>query len=181
MFLVLPVLFLQVIIFLPLILTGDIKLAFNSFSESMGRYPFVSMGAYNIWSLVFNLPEIMNDNIGVFNFSFNAIGLLTFFGLSVLILLPFGLKSFGIFNKKNQLEFSFENVLLATILIILAFFYFNAQMHARYSHSVVLFAGTLAILRKDYLRFLLVSMAVFLNMEGASKILKGDIIEFETV
>jgi hypothetical protein len=24
-------------------------------------------------------------------------------------------------------------------------------------------------------------MAVFLNMEGASKILKGDIIEFETV
>jgi hypothetical protein len=54
-------------------------------------------------------------------------------------------------------------------------------MYARYSHSVVLFAGTLAILRKDYLRFLLVSMAVFLNMEGASKILKGDIIEFETV
>jgi hypothetical protein len=99
-FLVLPVLFLQVIIFLPLLITGDIKLAFNSFSESMGRYPFVSMGAYNIWSLVFTHPEIMNYNIGVFNFSFNAIGLLTFFGLSVLILLPFGLKYFGIFNKK---------------------------------------------------------------------------------
>lgn len=179
--LLLPSLFLQVIIFVPFILTGDIKLAFNSFSESMGRYPFVSMGAYNVWSLIFTYPETMNDNSGIFNFSFNTIGLLTFFGLSGLVLLPFGLKSLGIFNKKIQLEFSFENVLLATTLIILVFFYFNTQMHARYSHPVVLFAGTLAILRKDYLRFLLVSMAVFLNMEGASKILKGNIAEFETI
>lgn len=179
--LLLPSLFLQVIIFVPFILTGDIKLAFNSFSESMGRYPFVSMGAYNVWSLIFTHPETMNDNSGIFNFSFNTIGLLSFFGLSGLVLLPFGLKSLGIFNKKIQLEFSFENVLLATTLIILVFFYFNTQMHARYSHPVVLFAGTLAILRKDYLRFLLVSMAVFLNMEGASKILKGNIAEFETI
>ena len=179
-FTIMPAILLQLLIFLPFILIGDMKLAFNSFSESMGRYPFVSMGAYNVWSLIFTHPETMNDNSGIFNFSFNTIGLLSFFGLSGLVLLPFGLKSLGIFYKKIQLEFSFENVLLATTLIILVFFYFNTQMHARYSHPVVLFAGTLAILRKDYLRYLLVSMAVFLNMEGASKILKGNIAEFES-
>jgi Gpi18-like mannosyltransferase len=179
--LLLPVLALQLIIFLPFILVGDIKLAFNSFSESMGRYPFVNMGAYNVWSLVFEHPETMNDNNGVLNFSYNTIGLFTFFGLSGVILLPFGLKTLGLFDNKLKIDFSLENVLLVTTLIILIFFYFNTQMHARYSHPVVLFAGTLAILRKDYLRFLLVSIAVFLNMEGASKILKGNISEFQSI
>jgi Gpi18-like mannosyltransferase len=179
--LLLPVLALQLIIFLPFILVGDIKLAFNSFSESMGRYPFVNMGAYNVWSLVFEHPETMNDNNGGLNLSYNTIGLFTFFGLSGVILLPFGLKTLGLFDNKLKIDFSLENVLLVTTLIILIFFYFNTQMHARYSHPVVLFAGTLAILRKDYLRFLLVSIAVFLNMEGASKILKGNISEFQSI
>ncbi|HLO46319.1 MAG TPA: hypothetical protein VK175_18400 [Leadbetterella sp.] len=179
--LLLPVLALQLIIFLPFILVGDIKLAFNSFSESMGRYPFVNMGAYNVWSLVFEHPETMNDNNGVLNFSYNTIGLFTFFSLSGVILLPFGLKTLGLFDNKLKIDFNLENVLLVTTLIILIFFYFNTQMHARYSHPVVLFAGTLAILRKDYLRFLLVSIAVFLNMEGASKILKGNISEFQSI
>jgi Gpi18-like mannosyltransferase len=175
----LPSIVLQVVIFLPFILTGDIQLAFDSFSESMGRYPFINMGAYNIWSLIFEHPETMNDNNGILNFSFNTIGLLTFFGFSGIILLPFALKSSDLFDTKLKIEFTFENVFLATTLIVLVFFYFNTQMHARYSHPVILFAGTLAILRKDYVRFLLVSVAVFLNMEGASKILKGDIAEFK--
>jgi hypothetical protein len=138
------------------------------------------MGAYNIWSLIFERPDLMNDNMGVFNFSYNSFGLITFFGLSGLALLPLALKSLNIFNKNLKLDFSFENVLLVCVLVILFFTYFNTQMHARYSHPLVLFAGTLALLRKDYVRFLLVSLAVFLNMEGASKILKGNITEFQT-
>jgi hypothetical protein len=164
----------------PFIYVGDLKLALNSFSESMGRYPMVSMGAYNIWSLIFDSPQIMNDNMGIFHFSYNSFGLIAFFGLSGLVLLPFAFKSLGFFDKTLKLEFNFENMLLVCVLIILFFTYFNTQMHARYSHPIILFAGTLAILRKDYMRFLLVSLAVFLNMEGASKILKGNIADFKT-
>jgi Gpi18-like mannosyltransferase len=177
----LPAILLQILLMLPFVYVGDFKLALNSSSESMGRYPLVSMGAYNIWSLIFDSPQLMNDNLGIFNFSYNSFGLMAFFGLSAVVLLPFALKSLGLFDKTLKLDFNFENILLACVLIILSFSYFNTQMHARYSHPLILFAGTLAILRKDYVRFLLVSLAVFLNMEGASKILKGNIAEFETV
>ena len=179
-FTVLPPIILQFLIMFPFIYVGDLKLALNSFSESMGRYPMVSMGAYNIWSLIFDSPQIMNDNMGIFHFSYNSFGLIAFFGLSGLVLLPFAFKSLGFFDKTLKLEFNFENMLLVCVLIILFFTYFNTQMHARYSHPIILFAGTLAILRKDYMRFLLVSLAVFLNMEGASKILKGNIADFKT-
>lgn len=177
----LPAILLQVFLVFPFVYVGDFKLALNSFSESMGRYPMVSMGAYNVWSLIFDHPRLIHDNMGIFSLSYNSLGLIVFFGLSGLILLPFALKSIGIFDKTLKLEFSFENILLVCVLIILFFTYFNTQMHARYSHPVILFAGTLGILRKDYIRFLLVSLAVFLNMEGASKILKGNIVEFETL
>lgn len=178
---IMPAILLQTMIFMPFILTGDIKLAINSFTESVGRYPFVSMGAYNVWSLIFEKPQLVNDNLGIFNFSYNSYGLLAFFGLSAIVLLPFALKSLNIFSKYNKLNLNLENTLLVCVLIILYFFYFNTQMHSRYSHPIVLFAGTLSILRKDYVRFLLVSLAVFLNMEGGSKILKGNIMDFETI
>ena len=104
---------------------------------------------------------------------------MAFFGLSGLVLLPFGLKSLNLFRKNIDVAFNFENSLLVCVLIILFFFYFNTQMHSRYSHPIVLFAGALAMLRKDIVRFFLVSLGIFLNMEGASKILKGNIAEFE--
>lgn len=176
----LPPIILQTLIFLPFILSGDIKLAIHSFTDSIGRYPYVNMGAYNVWWLIFKNPQLINDSIGIFNFSYNSYGLMTFFGLSGLVLLPFGLKSLNLFRKYIDIEFNFENSLLACVLIILFFFYFNTQMHSRYSHPIVLFAGALAMLRKDIVRFLLVSLGIFLNMEGASKILKGNIAEFET-
>lgn len=178
---IMPAILLQTLIFMPFILSGDIKLAINSFTESVGRYPHVSMGAYNVWSLIFEEPNLANDNWTIFNISYNTYGLMAFFTLSGLILLPFALKSLNIFSKYIKLSLNLENTLLVCVLIILYFFYFNTQMHARYSHPVVLFAGTLAILRKDYVRYLLVSLAVFLNMEGGSKILKGNIMEFEAI
>jgi Gpi18-like mannosyltransferase len=177
----LPSVILQILILLPFILSGDHKLAINSFTDSVGRYPYVNMGAYNVWWLIFKNPQLVNDNLGIFNFSYNSYGLMAFFGLSGLILLPFALKSLGLFRKYLDVDFNFENVLLACVLIILFFFYFNTQMHSRYSHPIVLFSGALAILRKDIVRFFLVSLAIFLNMEGASKILKGNIAEFETI
>jgi Gpi18-like mannosyltransferase len=177
---ILPAVILQTLILLPFILSGDIKLAIHSFTDSVGRYPYVNMGAYNIWWLIFRNPQLINDSIGIFNFSYNSYGLMAFFGLSGLVLLPFGLKSLNLFRKYIDVAFNFENSLLVCVLIILFFFYFNTQMHSRYSHPIVLFAGALAMLRKDIVRFFLVSLGIFLNMEGASKILKGNIAEFET-
>jgi Gpi18-like mannosyltransferase len=176
----LPAVFLQMLIFLPFILSGDLKLAINSFTDSVGRYPYVSMGAYNVWWLIFKNPQLLHDGFGIFNLSYNSYGLMVFFSLSGFVLLPFVLKCLNIFRKHIDVAFNFENVLLTIVLIILFFFYFNTQMHSRYSHPLVLFAGSLAMLRKDIVRFSLVSLAIFLNMEGESKILKGNIAEFET-
>ena len=176
-----PAILIQLIILIPYILSGDLKLAIDSCIGSVGRYPLVSMGAYNIWSLMFDNPQVVNDRMGIFGFSYHSYGLMAFFGLSGLILLPFALKSINLFTKYLNVKINLENSLLVSVLIILFFFYFNTQMHARYSHPVMLFAGTLAILRKDYVRFFLVSLAVFLNMEGTSKILKGNILDFKII
>ena len=173
-----PVFVLQLLILLPFIISGDILTLLNVVKSSMGKYPKVSMGAYNIWYLFFDNPNQIYDKQGIFGRSFNRYGLL-FFTISLfLAILPLIKQSINVLRRKSYKSIPKEKIILMATLTPLVFFYFNTQMHSRYMHPSILLVGIYALYTKRPLAFILISIAYFLNIEDGSKILKNDITPY---
>ncbi len=176
---ILPGLVLQTLILLPFIVSGDGMMVVEVARDSQGRYPFVSMGAYNFWHLVMDTPKLVYNKTGFWGRSYHVYGLMLYAFFTLLILLPIIRWNWNIlFGKKVKMDFPIEKVLLMCVLMSLVFFYFNTEMHARYVHAAMIFAGAYALYTKRFLIYGSISLAYFLNLEATSKILKGDIIEY---
>ena len=175
-----PLIIFQVLILLPFALTGDLVKVYDVAVNMVGRYPLVSMGANNFWFFVFENPLKELDVQGPWGLSYNSFGLLAFCASMFVIFVPVLVYLFRKIKTKNYLgRFPVDKLLIIGILVPIAFFYFNTQMHARYAHSAILFGGCYALYTRRYLIYGLVSAAYFLNLEKSSKILKGNILEYE--
>lgn len=175
----LPAVVLQLLILLPFILSGDLFTLLNVVKSSMGKYPFVTMGAFNFWYWIFEEPNQIFDKQGIFGRSYNRYGLLLF-----VISLFFAIKPLikqALLALKNQMftSISKERILLIATITPLVFFYFNTQMHSRYMHPSILFGGIYALYTRRPYAFILLSIAYFLNIESGMKILKNDIVPYE--
>lgn len=150
----------QVIIFLPFIVSGNFGQTIHSLiHSSVDFYPTVSRNAYNLWYLFFADPLNTSDQM-LFLLPLKWWGILLFVLFYVLVGFLF-LKS-----KKGLPE-----IFLVLALVSLGFFYFNTQMHERYVHPVVLFAGLYAVFSKRYLVFIISSVAYLLNLEAVMQLL----------
>lgn len=175
-----PVVIFQVLILLPFALTGDLVKVYNVAVNMVGRYPLVSMGANNFWFFIFDNPQQTLDVNGHWGLSYNSFGLLAFCAAVFTIFVPVLVYLFRKIKAKNYLErFPVDKLLLIGVLVPIVFFYFNTQMHARYAHSAILFGGCYALYTRHYLIYALLSAAYFCNLEISSKILKGNILEYE--
>ncbi len=175
-----PVAIFQVLILLPFALTGDLIKVYNVAVNMVGRYPLVSMGANNFWFFIFDNPLKTLDVQGHWGLSYNSFGLIAFCTSMFVIFIPVMVYFFRKIKMKCYMErFPVDKLLMIGILIPIIFFYFNTQMHARYAHSAILFGGCYALYTRRYLVYGLVSAAYFLNLEISSKILKGNIREYE--
>jgi hypothetical protein len=76
--------------------------------------------------------------------------------------------------KKINIEYSQKKVVISCALIPLLFFFFNTQMHERYSHPALIFLAVYAILYNRPLVFILGSIAYFLNMQDVFQALETD-------
>jgi hypothetical protein len=157
---------LQVIIVLPFWLGGDSENLWHVLSGSMGRYPYVSMNAYNMWYwLVAGDLTNLTDERLFLGLSYKNWGLALFFATSLLALLPLLVNVFAVLLRKGT-QISIDKILLIGSLIPLLFFFFNTQMHERYSHPAIIFAAAYSIITKRFFPYILISVAYFLNMEG---------------
>lgn len=153
-------LFIQLIIFLPFIVSGNFGQTIHSLiNSSVDFYPTLSRNAYNLWYLFFADPLNTSDQM-LFLFPLKWWGILLFILFYALIVFLF-LKS-----KKGLAE-----IFLLLALVSLSFFFFNTQMHERYVYPVVLFAGLYAIFSKRYLVFIISSVAYLLNLEAVMQVL----------
>lgn len=153
-------LLIQLTIFLPFIISGNFSQTIHSLiNSSVDFYPTVSRNAYNLWYLFFTDPLNTSDQI-TFLLPLKLWGILLFVLFYALVVYLF-LKS-----KKGLSE-----IFLVFTLISLGFFFFNTQMHERYVHPVVVFAGLYAIFSKRYLMFIISSLAYVLNMEAVMQML----------
>jgi len=150
----------QSVILLPFWLAGDLNLVFKVIFGSAERYPVVSMNAYNYWYWFFDEPMMTSDK------GIRSIGLAFFFGLSAVALLPVVRNVYFRIARKENSGTDLQQLLLAGALCGLIFFFFNTQMHERYSHPAILLLAGYALLSGRFIGYLLVSIAYFLNMDG---------------
>ncbi len=136
-------------------------------------FPILSVNAYNFWYLL--VPELAaaptGDWLPLAGLTYYKWGLLLFCAASGLALLPLALLAVAGLRQRfagpSALAPDMAVVLLSCGLVPLAFAFFNTQMHERYWHATVLFMAAYGFLRRDYWVFGLVSVAYFLNLEGA--------------
>ena len=170
--LVLMVSLIQTVIIFPFWINGQLSAIKKVITGSIGHYPVVSMNAYNLWDLLLEGDlKALNDNIVVNGLSYRNWGLMLFFTTSIIALTPLLVVTF---QKKNDEVILFSNnqdtlniILLSCGLVPLLFFFFNTQMHERYSHPALLFIFAFSYINKNYIPLLLFSIAYFLNLEGA--------------
>ncbi len=103
--------------------TGGINFVSHLFSrifDQAGTYPFLTVNAFNLWSLMPNLSWI-KDSTSVFSLSGHTFGLVAFFAMSLVTFLNW---------KKTSFDQKYIARVAATILIL--FFTFTTRMHERH-------------------------------------------------
>jgi Gpi18-like mannosyltransferase len=159
----------ELIIIFPFYQTHDLALVKNVIKNSFGKYPFVSYGAFNFWFLVgdFNVytATVTHDSKLIWGVSMNRWGFLLFCFTSFFALFHLAKSYFLLIFKKIKLDFSLEKTLLSASLIPLIFFFFNTQMHERYSHPAFIFLVSYSILFRKFIPYITGSLAHFLSLE----------------
>ncbi|GAL87218.1 hypothetical protein Emtol_1015 [Sporocytophaga myxococcoides] len=160
-------LIIQIVILLPFLLENKSDLVLKVAFGSVGYYPVVSMNAFNFWYLIMdgNLREV-SDEILFYGIKYKTWGLILFFLFSFISLLPLLLSTLNIIIEKKEKSMEYYKIVfLAAAAIPLVFFYFNTEMHERYSHAMIIFIGFYALISSNYLTYFLLSAGYFLNME----------------
>lgn len=167
---VLTPLILQLIILFPFLISGTLKDLMNVVTNSVGKYPFVSMNAYNVWDFLLpgDLMQISDKQtfIGV---SYKNWGLIMFFSTSGLALLPLMKQTYIAIKSNKLLNLKQADFLLICTIIPLLFFYFNTQMHERYSHIAITFLIAYALYTNKLWYLFIGSFAYFANLESVLK------------
>jgi Gpi18-like mannosyltransferase len=159
----------QTIILLPFIIHGTLDGWYQVMTSLVDQYTNVSLNAFNIWHLfLLNESALYTKDYQFFWFgmTYKNWGFLFFFVFSFIALLPLFLKSLSYAIQRIEMDPNFKKmVFLSAFLCVLGFFFFNTQMHERYSHPAMLMAFLYAILSRNYWLYAITSVAYFLNME----------------
>lgn len=167
------IILLQTLILLPFILVGDLGRIANVIFGSFGKFPVVSMNAYNFWFWFFkgDLMQIQ-DSKEFLNITLKHWGLILFLITSFIALFPLLKNAFDIILKRNNPPFSLEKILIVSSIIPLLFFFFNTQMHERYSHPAVIFVIAYSIISRNSAPAIIICIAYLLNLEDVYRFLK---------
>ena len=161
----------QLVILFPFMLGGTLSMIGDVITNSFNRYPNVSINAYNLWYLIMpGDPHDVLDSapcLGALNYK--QTGLLLFFLASFFALWPAIKNILRQVRQQSIQTISTEKTLIIFGLIPLLFFYFNTEMHERYSHPALIFLIGYGILSGRFLPALFSCIAYVLNLEAVLK------------
>jgi Gpi18-like mannosyltransferase len=155
----------------PFLLVNQASNFLNVITVAINYFPFASLHAYNLWYLLFPFkdPMYIPDAIKFLGISYKTWGHILYLTGTLAALFPlfkFVFKNLKAKNSGRISKMELEIILLCCTLIPMIFFFFNTQMHERYAHPAIIFAGTYALFSRKYLIFILLSVAMVLNLEG---------------
>jgi Gpi18-like mannosyltransferase len=164
---------LQFLIVLPFTLEGNLNAIWNVVTGSVDHFPVVSMNAFNFWDLLLEGDLMrMPDASQFLGVSYKMWGLCMFFTSSFFALFPVFRKGIRAVIHKTQFKVGKEQLMLTAALIPLLFFFFNTQMHERYSHPAMVFLVVYAILSENWFIAILGCAAYILNLEAVMHFLQ---------
>ena len=145
--------------------------------KAAGMYPLLSLNAYNLWFLLPVGDPLGSDKLVLAGLPCHMWGILLFCGFSALALWPLlaaAVRAVLVRPAPGQAVAppDLALVLLCCGTIPLVFAFFNTQMHERYWHAALLFMAAYGFVRRDYLPYVLVSCAYFLNLEAVLQYLE---------
>jgi Gpi18-like mannosyltransferase len=143
-------------------------------------YPFLSLNAYNFWFWFSpsEAPALVPDSLPFAGLTYHLWGLILFCSFSAIALLPLLVAVVRtLLTRPTPLAARVPKLDMALVLLCcgtvpLLFAFFNTQMHERYWHAAILFMAAYGFLRHDYLPYVLVSAAYFLNLEAILRFLQ---------
>jgi Gpi18-like mannosyltransferase len=157
----------QVTILLPFIHNGTYERIWEVVTESFGKFPVISAWAFNLWHLLVEGDLFHSSDATVINgLSFNHWGLLLFLITSTAALFPALKTVYLAFARRETQPLQVQQVLLIGALIPLLFFFFNTQMHERYSHPAFPFLISYCVLARRPIAAITGSLAYLLNLEA---------------
>ncbi len=162
----------QMILILPFLFAGTAPQLYHVLAHAVDQYTNISLNAFNFWHLVMNENPLYNKDFQVwwFGLSYKTWGLGLFVIFSGLSLLPVFFKSIKQWKQKIEIDHGFkEMIFLTAFLIALCFFFFNTQMHERYSHPIIIMSFYFGVLSRQYWIYGIASIAYLLNMESVLK------------
>lgn len=165
----------QTLLLLPFIFTGNVSNFFHTMIKAVDTFPILSANAFNFWWFFYEWDSLtITDQKTLFGITYKSWGLLMFVMSSLAALFPLLKQSYLHIKHKRTMTIDLSFYLLICALIPLLFFFFNTQMHERYSHPFLPFLTAYAIIRKKYLILFLGSLAYFLNLEHVLQFLHVD-------
>lgn len=154
-------------ILLPFMSTGGPSKLFHIAGNVVGLYPKLSICAFNIWYLIQpGNPYFINDADHFILLSYRTWGLLLFAGAALWVCVPLGRRAWKLRQSSQAFDHtSLELLFLSTGLVCLYFFYFNAQMHERYAHPIIIFLFFHAVVSRNYKLYILASIPYILSLD----------------
>jgi Gpi18-like mannosyltransferase len=157
----------QIIILLPFLLAGELNSIVKGFTGAVDFYPFVSMNAFNLWYLLFGADSRGTSDKTIWaGLTYKNWGLLMFCCASFFALLPLFISTVSSIFFKKVIELPLSSLFAAFALISLVFFFFNTQMHDRYTHPALIFIALFAFSERKYLLFGIMCLAYLTSLEA---------------
>ena len=157
----------QAILLIPFYGTGGVAKLLAHAGNSVGLYHNLSISAFNIWYLLSRQnPYFVNDADVFFLFSYRTWGLLMFGIAAVLLLWPAAKTVYRYKAAGKPVDAHLQKVLFLGVgMLCLSFFYFNAEMHERYAHPVLICFFFFGVVSRNYRLYALASLPYLLSLD----------------
>jgi Gpi18-like mannosyltransferase len=171
---------LQFLIIAPFVYGHSLGGLINVVKGAEDFYPVISMNAHNMWCWIYphgaNLTGISDKEIYL-GVSMKQYGKVLFLISCFACLWPMLLLYLKKALPMNESS-TWQIVFLASILVTVSFFYFNTQMHERYSHPMIICSFIYGLLSRHFALYILSSIAYLLNLE---KVLHFFNLQYQTL
>ena len=156
----------ELIVLSPFLIAGKAGDLIYVATHFVNYFRCTSIGAFNIWYLVLKNAYLTMDYEKIGSLTYQQVGYIMFFGSSavIMLLLLFRIAKLR-FSKTKPDDDTLQLLMLSSGLIALYFFYFNTQMHERYSHPMLLFFFFYGVCSKNYKVFFLASIPYLLSLD----------------
>ena len=157
------------VIFLPLILSGNVSAYVELTIKVLTEYDSVTSNAFNVYYLISNrtdLIEISSKELLFRSLSYNQFGFISFSVSFFICLLPVFKTIYRNYVSSKVTPISIKHLVLVFALTPLLFFFFTTKIRERFSHPYLVFLTLYCFYNRRFVFWYLATFIYFLQLES---------------